>query len=92
MITYANALWRSQSMSNCANGKKAGSDKKGRPKTRITDEQCLEARARNEFFGWDEYRLADCYGVNVEYMVQVLECVSRIHLIHKPEHANLKEH
>lgn len=87
--THERALWHGQNLS-CANGNKPRSTKRGGPKPRLEDELCLEARARHEFYGWDEYRLADHYGVNVEYMIQVIEYHSRVRLIAKPEHANIQ--
>lgn len=88
--TFSGALWHGQNLSGCGE-KRSGSDKRGRPKTRLTDQECKECRARSEFFSdiWPNYKLADHYGVTLSHIEYLLSYQSRIHLIHTIEDANI---
>lgn len=55
----------------------------------MSDEKALECLARHDFFGWGEQTLTKHYGVSLRYMRMLLSGQVRIHLISKPEHANL---
>jgi hypothetical protein len=88
--TYERALWHGQNLSKCGD-KKASSTNRGRRKTRLSDAECKEIRARSEFYSslWPDWKLADHYGVPTSHIEYLLSYQSRIHLIHTIEDANI---
>lgn len=49
----------------------------------MNDAQVLECRGLHEFHGWDRKRLAEKYGMTVDYMKKLLDYSTRSKLIPK---------